>query len=146
MKSIRSFSFFTVLMLLAGIVGIAPKAAHAQVAEGKFSLPSETHWGSMILPAGEYTFSLESTGRPAWLTIRNSDRVLLGMITPQVLSSAPYTDKSELVLTHKGDEVFVSSLRVGELAIAFNYAMPETETASPDHSVSLGLKKVFHLH
>jgi len=149
MKSIR-FSFLAVLGLFAALSGFAPAAAHAQVAEGKFSLASETHWGRAVLPSGDYTFSLESAGRPAWITIRNGEHVLVGMIMPDSLSTTPYSETSELVLTHVGDQVFVSSLRVGDLGVAFSYFVPETaapsETDTREGGVSLALKKALRLH
>ena len=149
MKSVR-FSFLMVLGLLAGMLVAAPSAAHAQAAEGKFTLPSAAHWGNLALPAGDYSFSLESSGRPAWITVRDGQNSVVGMIAPVSLSNVNYSNTSQLVLTHKGDEVFISSLRVGDLGVVFDYAVPEAapeaNTATQEGSVSLALKKALHLH
>ena len=48
-------------LLVVGVlaVGLQAKPASAQSLEGKFTLPSEVHWGSATLPAGDYSFTLD---------------------------------------------------------------------------------------
>ena len=35
-------------------------SANAQSFTGRFTLPSETHWGKNVLPAGNYTISMDA--------------------------------------------------------------------------------------
>jgi hypothetical protein len=54
MKNLRNF------VVLFSIV-LGAMAANAQPAlHGKFQLTSETRWGKAVLPAGEYTFTIDS--------------------------------------------------------------------------------------
>lgn len=54
MKNIRNFA--VLLTLVAGAV-----AANAQTYfQGKFQLTTETRWGKAVLPAGQYSFTMDS--------------------------------------------------------------------------------------
>ena len=76
-------------LVVVAALGIAGTAS-AQVVEGKFTLPFEARWGSMVLPAGQYTLkvgTMNKTTRP--LPCPPSDDVghdfgqLSGKITPE---------------------------------------------------------------
>jgi hypothetical protein len=53
---------FGVAALALGALATSGKAQNAY--QGKFTLPSETHWGGATLPAGDYTFTLSSNSAP----------------------------------------------------------------------------------
>ena len=65
MKSIRSSMLLKVLVLAIGVLGASVSSAHAQSANGKFTLTHDTRWGNVLLPPGDYTFSLQSPSLPA---------------------------------------------------------------------------------
>lgn len=51
----------TKLALLAGVAGMCFAAGpFAPTAVGSFTLPYQTSWGKALLPAGHYTFTLDS--------------------------------------------------------------------------------------
>jgi hypothetical protein len=45
--------------------------ASAQVFQGKFTLPFEARWGQATLPAGDYSFTLDSVSTNCALRLRN---------------------------------------------------------------------------
>jgi hypothetical protein len=48
-------------------VGVHAQAAYSGPNFGaRFMLPYEVHWGKAVLPAGEYSISVTSTGAPPW--------------------------------------------------------------------------------
>jgi hypothetical protein len=50
-------------------------AANAQPAwVGKFKLPYEVHWNHAVLPAGDYTISMDSKSAPALVRSTNGSR------------------------------------------------------------------------
>jgi hypothetical protein len=60
MKSIRSSMRFKMLgfALAVGALSASVGTAHAQSANGKFTLTHEARWGGLLLTPGVYTFSL----------------------------------------------------------------------------------------
>src|ERR1022692_4564241 len=56
MKSIRKFVYAAVLVFSA--LNFAPSLASAQDEGGTFRLPHEVSWQNVMVPAGDYRFSL----------------------------------------------------------------------------------------
>jgi hypothetical protein len=54
MKTVKMLTILTLAMCASAA------AANAQSVTGKFTLPYEVHWGTAILPAGEYTITMDS--------------------------------------------------------------------------------------
>jgi len=132
MKSIRSSMLFKVFILAIGVVGASAGSAHAQAANGTFTLARETHWGSVVLPAGEYMFSLQSPNMPATIVVRQTSGSRVAMVLPQVVSEEKLTGTSRLVLSHdERGESFVSALYLGDIGLGLHYAQPKTEMPAP---------------
>ena len=60
MKTNQKLSIVSLLALGVLAAGFNAKPASAQELEGKFTLPSEVHWGLATLPAGDYSFKLDA--------------------------------------------------------------------------------------
>ena len=121
------------LVLFLGVLAGSSILAHAQDVRGKFTLPSETHWGTAVLPAGDYKFSLDSTSFPARVTVMRVNggaaAVLLSLASDP---SARPRDSSQLKLERHGDEMFVRALYIKDLELELHYAVPKmsSETAA----------------
>ena len=49
------------------LVALAASGNAQDAYKGKFTLPFETHWGSVTLPAGDYSFRVQgATSRGTW--------------------------------------------------------------------------------
>jgi hypothetical protein len=134
MKSNRRFSLLKVLVLAVGAMGASAIPAHAQAAAGRFTLAHKVRWGRVSLPAGDYTFSLESQTWPARITVRQLGGSTAAMILPTLISANTLTGASLLVLHDEGGESVVSALRLSSLGLALEFAspklaMPVAETA-----------------
>ncbi len=70
MKAYRKHMLTIAAVALAAIGAYPSPAAAQAAAEGKFTLPYEVKWQDVVLPAGDYTFTLASADRPARLIIR----------------------------------------------------------------------------
>src|SRR5882672_4130256 len=113
MKSIRSFSFLKVLVVVLGMGAGLSSVAHAQsYAKGKFTLTHEAHWGTAVLTPGEYHFSLETTGFPAMVIVRRADGDLAGVVLSQSITTDITSDSSKLELKKVGGESYISSLYI----------------------------------
>ena len=135
MKSIRSSVFFRVLILAIGALGAFAGSACAQSTNGTFTLNHETRWGSAVLPAGNYAFSLPSPNLPAQLIVRKICGSPVAIVLSRMVSTEKLTEASRLVLGQsESGESFVSTLYLGDLGLGLHYAtpkakMPATETA-----------------
>jgi hypothetical protein len=134
MKSIYSITFLKIVALTIAVVAVSVCPAHAQATEGKFTLAHDVHWGNTIVPAGDYSFTINSSnsyGIPSLLTLRKSNGKVIAMISPTASSKTHYSENAELVLTREGEERFVSSLYLGELGIVLNYPQPPAAINAP---------------
>ena len=63
MRSIRNLAPEKLLLLVVLSICQIPGVANAQSTnlQGRFHLPSEAHWGQAVLPAGDYTFTVDLT-------------------------------------------------------------------------------------
>jgi len=77
MKKTRNFRLarFTLLLLAGSLcVGRLTAQAGEAVSAGKFTLPFEVRWGQAILPAGDYTYTLNSATFSGVLTVRGNSK------------------------------------------------------------------------
>jgi len=125
MKSMRSFSFVGALLLLLGALSFSPILAGAESsAAGRFTLPVEARWGTVTLPAGDYQYSVEYRGASTIVFVRGTAGEPCAMFLAHSIEPNNGAGKSDLVLTRKGDTMFVTSLHVKELGLTLDYTIP----------------------
>ena len=121
-KTISSCLQVLALVALAGV--LAPGVATAQDGSGRFTLPTEVHWGAAVLPAGDYRFSLDSLGLSPRLYVynennRGSDYILM----VQDCDTIPATsEKSRLVLDQKEGGTYVKELEFPGEGLVLHFA------------------------
>ena len=128
MKSIRKVSLFKVLVLLAGALGAGAIPAHAQTTKGTFTLAHKVRWGTAVLPAGNYAFSVDTQTWPARVTVHEIDGPITAMILPQTFSDEKLSGGSTLVLRRESGEAVVSSLRLANVGVALEFYSGKTTT------------------
>jgi hypothetical protein len=129
MNSTRSFSFKRCPTLAVLAVCITAGVAGAQhspaMYEGKFTLPFETRWGRAVLPAGDYTLTVDSTALPATVTVHSvRENKTAPMIMAQAISQHGASDQSALIVARNSGKGVVRGLQLAELGLRFEYAMP----------------------
>jgi hypothetical protein len=110
------------------VLALFPASAVASEASGKFTLTREVRWGSIVLPAGDYTYSLEQRGSPVLLLRAASGQPGFLVMARTIESVA--TESDSLVLQRHGDEWFVSEMVVGSVGEELSFAAPETHPVS----------------
>jgi hypothetical protein len=113
------------LALLAGCF-TANLASAQDLYKGRFTLPFEARWGHVVLPAGEYSFTLDHLSLAGKVTIEAESGRYVGVIMNQVFSDQQTVDRSELVLVRSGGIYAVRALRLEELGMTLEYAAPKT--------------------
>lgn len=123
MKPTRKSLFFVCTLVLAiAVMSAMPSLAHASDVRGTVKLPVAASWNGTLLPAGPYEYSVNYNGAATIVQVRNLDTMESALFVVQSLSEAPTTAKTSLVLTREGDSMFVSTLNLDGVSLAFSSA------------------------
>jgi hypothetical protein len=123
----RHLKLFTRVGVAALALGVLAASGNAQGSyQGKFTLPSETHWGGATLPAGDYTFVMLSTSAPYTLYIRGrADAIVMAAST----DDRTVPDHAQLNLVDIADVQTVQTFDAPELGKTFVYSTPSQKHA-----------------
>jgi len=126
MKSNRNSMVVRNLLLVLTSAFIFTGIASAQICKGQFILPFDAKWGRAILTAGDYTFTLHSTGQPEIVKIEQGNRNV-ALVMAQSATSSNASTASELTVTRSGGHARIRVLHLAELGTDFYYAAPKAE-------------------
>lgn len=104
------------------MVALATSGNAQNAYQGKFTLPFETHWGGATLPAGDYTFALQSVGFPYTLYIRGEK--VNAIIQAAATDDRHVSDHAQLNLVDIADVQTVQTFDAPELGLSFVYDSP----------------------
>ena len=107
--------FFAVVLLATCAFAAT---ANAQSFSGKFTLPSETHWGKNVLPAGNYTMSLDAQTNVA--LVRSADGKTAGF-TPIPITTSSDKGATALSVMVRGNRRIVRSLNLPTHGVSLIY-------------------------
>jgi hypothetical protein len=112
--------FAVVLLATCAFAGIA----NAQTLAVKFTLPFEVQWGRNVLPAGEYSVSIDSSAKVALVRSANGNTV---GFTPIPITATSHSGNTALFVMVRGNERLVRSLNLPTRGISLIY--PPTTNA-----------------
>jgi len=125
MTSIRKFVYAALLAVTA--LNITPAVARAEeVGRGQFTLLREVHWRGVVVPAGDYRFSLESSGAAGMLHLTKLDGKPAGfvfLVTDTELAKS--ADPNRLVLETTPEGTYVSAMQLPEFGVTLHFPVPE---------------------
>ena len=126
----KTISLAHQVLALAALIGVlAPRVATAQQDEsGKFTLSTEVHWADAVLPAGVYTFSVDTLVSSARLYVYKEGSPAGGYIfTVQAQDTIPAsTEGDHLVLERKNGGVYVTELQLGSQGLLLYFPAPKS--------------------
>jgi hypothetical protein len=93
-------------------------AANAQTLAAKFTLPFEVHWGKSVLPAGDYTISMNSLANVALVRSANGNTV---GFTPIPIQAKSDKGATALFVMVRGNEHLVRSLNLPTRGVSLIY-------------------------
>jgi hypothetical protein len=106
-------------------IGASVSQTSAQVAyeRGSFTLPCEVRWNNVALPAGDYTFTMESSGlsRPTILQGPNGGVIIQTM----AVSDGTTNQHSALTIDRRFGVSFVKELYLSDRGRHFLYQEPK---------------------
>ncbi len=111
--------------LLAGCF-TANRANSQEIYRGSFTLPVEAQWGNVVLPPGEYSFTLDHGTAAGKVTIQGESGQTLGFILNQAVYDRQTFDRSELVLALSGGNYTIRAVRMADLGVTLEYSAPKT--------------------
>jgi hypothetical protein len=124
MHSVRYLKVLSRLVLAVLALGILAGDGNATTAyQGKFTLPFQVYWAGSTLPAGDYTFEMESQGSPYTLYIRGQKaNVIVRAISADagVLSRTAQLDLVDISDVHT-----IRTFEAPELGVTFMYFTPK---------------------
>jgi hypothetical protein len=120
-RRLKLITQFGAAALALGALAASGKAQN--VYQGKFTLPFETHWGGATLPAGDYTFALESVASPYRLLIHGQagNAIIMASAADEKVVSG----HAQLNLVDIADVQNVETFEAPELGLTFSYATPK---------------------
>jgi hypothetical protein len=114
------------LVLTVASAFIFAGIASAQVCKGQFTLPFDARWGRATLPAGDYSFTLNSAGQPSIVKIEQGNRNI-ALVMAQSATASDASRESELIVTRSGGSARIRVLHLAELGEDLRYAAPKAE-------------------
>jgi hypothetical protein len=120
----RHLKLFTKLGVAALALGALATSGNAQyVYQGKFTLPFETRWGNVTLPAGDYAFVMESASSGYRLYLRGAQ--VNAIIPATSTDDRGLSAHAQLNLVDIADVQTVETFNAPELGRTFFYSTPK---------------------
>ncbi len=127
----RAFS----VALLAGALGIGASLANAQGNyKGTFNLPVEAHWGLAVLPAGQYTVSIDPVYMPSVIQVRGEGQVATVLAGP--VTGMTTSERGRLKLESINGTYVVRQLDAGLVGKSFAFGVPKALRIRGDRSTA----------
>lgn len=123
MKSLRNRILAIATFALAAMCASAIPAAAQDVFRGSFTLPTEVRWQGATLPAGDYTFSMNSVATPARITLRGPNGG--AFVSAIVADKDKISDRSALIIEHRGTMRVVRELYMAQIGLRLQYSVPK---------------------
>lgn len=123
MKLTCKFAYAAVLTLSA--LNFAPSLASAQDEGGKFTLPHEVQWQNVVVPAGDYRFSLQPMGPSEMLTLTKiSGKPASFMLYARDIAAEADSETARLVIESKFGKSYVSAMDLPQFEVTLHFAAP----------------------
>ena len=128
MNSTRSFKWFGFLALAVLAAYLSPASRGAEpVFKGRFTLPFETRWGTAVLPAGNYSFTMQSATDSSLIAVRDEQARPVMITSSYGVSEGKASDGSHLIVLRSGRRGSVRALYLEELGMTFYYPVPKAD-------------------
>jgi len=114
MKSNRTVT----VLFGVGCLCLATGLLRAADVAGSFTLPLQTHWGSAVLSAGDYTFSLDHTTPNGRILLRRGNDGI-AIVLAQGMDVTPYSASASSSMLIVGNRV--RSLHLATAGLTYTY-------------------------
>lgn len=130
MKAIRNITILFGLSLV--LLALGATGARAQVVEhalysGTFTLPFDAQWGTMILPAGDYSLYYGHLGSGGTYMVEVAGKKLAsphGFVLPTPTGERVSRSENTLICIREGNKSYIRELRMGFIGESARFAIP----------------------
>ena len=123
MKSICKFTYAAALIFSA--LNFSPSLASAQDDGGTFKLPHEVTWQNVVVPAGDYRFTLQPRGPSEILTItKTTGKPAAFMLFANDIEAGVGSETARLVIESKSGKSYVSAMHLPQFEVTLHFAAP----------------------
>ena len=122
MRSIEVCRFHKLGLALA-IALVCALPASAQAGKGEFTTHRDVHWGSLLLPAGTYRFSVEHHASEVLLLQPKAGGTSY-FILASAISQPNAPMASELTMVQRGSGWYVTSMAVNDMGELLLFQVP----------------------
>ena len=130
MNLVRFPRVSTLLLIAGSAVVFGGNVLSAQVGRGHFTLPVETHWGSVVMAPGPYSYTLDRAAIGLIISVRPEGKAsTLTMPFTGAVSTGETSKRSTLQLETEGGETAVRSIHFGHLGMTLYYRAPKAGAA-----------------
>jgi hypothetical protein len=144
MKGLRRYTHVAALLLGLLSCTVVPITAHGENILGRFTLTSEAHWGSTVLPPGEYTYSISVDTTMPVVIVRSVSGNLGAFVVPMSMTETRGGAPDKLVLEKVNGEMVITSLYVRDRGVVLHYRIPkasvETAGKAPESKLAASLQ------
>ena len=124
MTTVRKF-VYAVLLALSAMSSTPSAVAAVEPARGKFTLVHDVHWGSALVPAGDYEFSYDPYQPSAVLTLTKLSGTRAGfMVLVTSAEQSKSSDSNQLLLRTVADSKYVSAMQLAECGVTLYFSAP----------------------
>lgn len=110
------------LLLGTAVMGLMAGSLRAADVAGSFTLPSQTNWGVGVLPAGDYTFTLNRASLDGRITVYKGTKSVL-IVQSQGIGETPSLEASSMKIVNGR----VRYLRLAPVGLTYNFAPHKKE-------------------
>lgn len=133
MTSIRRFAFAS--LLAVSTLTFLPSLAAAQSPRGQFTLPHEVRWQNVVVPAGDYRFSMTPGGPIGVLSLTKVSGTPAGFLfMVRDTDEIKPVGASQLVLERTPDGSYVSAMQLPQFGVALHFAVPEEKVLRAENT------------
>jgi hypothetical protein len=144
MKSRRNYLTALASLAFLALAGFSsPAKAQSATYEGRFTLPYEVAWQDAQLPAGDYTFTMNSKAFPARMVVRGPNGAIF--VSAMSLSADRSSDNSELYIENRDGKRFVRELYLADYDLHFRYFVPKMKNLHREVLLAQGPSTTGHL-
>ena len=122
MKSLPNRMLVIAGFALAAVFASAVPASAQLVCKGSFTLSHEVRWQNATLPAGDYTFEMQSLASPSRITLKGPNGYQF--VTAMVANETNIGQSMLIVENHSGRST-ISELRLSAIGRTLRYAVPK---------------------
>jgi len=123
MKSLRN-RILTLAAVGLMAIGFGASASQAQaIYKGTFTLDREVRWQNATMPAGDYTFTVESNTRSKPVLVTGPAGTVFQL--PLITAQTKIGDQSKLILEWRGDSMCVREMDLAQVGLNIRYHVPK---------------------